>query len=388
MKRTKGVKRTRGVKGEKGIPGMNRRSIKGRNIIGRLAVLFMTMSFLMTGCGEKAAGVDGALQESTASESASENSSVALESADKESSSGESTEGEPAGDVAAVVRITINPDLELLLDKEAKILAVNYLNQDAEDAFSELELQGTELKDAVSLVVDAAIEKEYLKAGKEIAVEISAGEGKVPEAALSEEITDVINKTVQETLDNRQFDALLQITVAEAEEGQSGHAVEVKEEQTESKEGQAAKDSQTAEDGQTAVKDGQGSGESTEQTTQAETGGEPCPACGGTGICAECGGGTLPCKRCGGSLWEKCGTCGGSGSQTCPGCHGSGQDATDGSACRHCGGAGSITCEQCGGSGGKACSICNGKGVISDDCILCHGAKTCTVCGGTGKKQD
>ena len=186
MKRTKGVKRTRGVKGEKGIPGMNRRSIMGRNIIGRLAVLFMTMSFLMTGCGEKTAGVDGALQESTASESASENSSVALESADKESSSGESTEGEPAGDVAAVVRITINPDLELLLDKEAKILAVNYLNQDAEDAFSELELQGTELKDAVSLVVDAAIEKEYLKAGKEIAVEISAGEGKVPEAALSE----------------------------------------------------------------------------------------------------------------------------------------------------------------------------------------------------------
>lgn len=178
MKRTKGVKRTRGVKGEKGIPGMNRRSIMGRNIIGRLAVLFMTMSFLMTGCGEKTAGVDGALQESTASESASENSFVALESADKESSYGESTEGEPAGDVAAVVRITINPDLELLLDKEAKILAVNYLNQDAEDAFSELELQGTELKDAVSLVVDAAIEKEYLKAGKEIAVEISAGRAK------------------------------------------------------------------------------------------------------------------------------------------------------------------------------------------------------------------
>ena len=88
MKRTKGVKRTRGVKGEKGIPGMNRRSIKGRNIIGRLAVLFMTMSFLMTGCGEKTAGVDGALQESTASESASENSSVALESADKENLQG------------------------------------------------------------------------------------------------------------------------------------------------------------------------------------------------------------------------------------------------------------------------------------------------------------
>ena len=44
-----------------------------------------------------------------------------------------------------------------------------------------------------------------------------------------------------------------------------------------------------------------------------------------------------------------------------------------------------IVCELCGGSHGKPCSICHGKGVITDDCILCHGAKKCTVCGGSGK---
>lgn len=110
-----------------------------------------------------------------------------------------------------------------------------------------------------------------------------------------------------------------------------------------------------------------------------------CSACGGTGICAECGGGTLPCKRCHGSFVETCSNCDTSGMQTCPGCKGSGVDATDGSACRHCGGAGKIVCELCGGSHGKPCSICHGKGVITDDCILCHGAKKCTVCGGSGK---
>lgn len=57
----------------------------------------------------------------------------------------------------------------------------------------------------------------------------------------------------------------------------------------------------------------------------------------------------------------------------------------EGSACRHCGGAGKIVCELCGGSHGKPCLICHGKGVITDDCILCHGAKKCTVCGGSGK---
>lgn len=50
-----------------------------------------------------------------------------------------------------------------------------------------------------------------------------------------------------------------------------------------------------------------------------------------------------------------------------------------------CLGAGKIVCELCGGSHGKPCSICHGKGVITDDCILCHGAKKCTVCGGSGK---
>ena len=121
------------------------------------------------------------------------------------------------------------------------------------------------------------------------------------------------------------------------------------------------------------------------QTISDSTGKKTCSACGGTGICAECGGGTLPCKRCHGSLVETCSNCDTSGMQTCPGCKGSGVDATDGSACRHCGGAGKIVCELCGGSHGKPCSICHGKGVITDDCILCHGAKKCTVCGGSGK---
>ena len=121
------------------------------------------------------------------------------------------------------------------------------------------------------------------------------------------------------------------------------------------------------------------------QTISDSSGKKTCSACGGTGICAECGGGTLPCKRCHGSLVETCSNCDTSGMQTCPGCKGSGVDATDGSVCRHCGGAGKIVCELCGGSHGKPCSICHGKGVITDDCILCHGAKKCTVCGGSGK---
>lgn len=170
-------------------------------------------------------------------------------------------------------------------------------------------------------------------------------------------------------------------------------------EETANSSGQAGNDkvteaTGTPKDKQTDKQTGEQSG--TQQTGNAASAagsepakpaGEPCPDCGGTGICPECGGGTLPCKMCGGSLWESCGVCGGSGRQSCPGCHGSGKDATSGETCRHCGGAGGMSCEVCGGAGGKSCSICNGKGVVSDDCILCHGGKACTACGGTGIKK-
>ena len=49
------------------------------------------------------------------------------------------------------------------------------------------------------------------------------------------------------------------------------------------------------------------------QTISDSTGKKTCSACGGTGICAECGGGTLPCKRCHGSLVETCSNCDTSG---------------------------------------------------------------------------
>lgn len=216
---------------------------------------------------------------------------------------------------AAIIHVKINPEFNLYLDAEEKIVYVEYLNQDAKDLCDNLMLTGMAYDEGMDIIIDAAEEDGYLTAENTVTTEVTWADETISE----EEIVSGLESVL---------------------------------------EGESHSDS---------------------------SGGAICTACGGTGICPECGGGTLPCKRCGGTLVETCSNCDASGMQTCPGCKGSGVDATDGSTCRHCGGAGKITCELCGGAHGKPCTICHGKGVISDDCILCHGAKKCTMCGGTGK---
>ena len=273
-------------------------------------------------------------------------------------------------DYAMVVQITINPKVALYLAKDGSVVDVEYLNEDAKNAFSNLEITGTKFEEVVSMIVDTSAKEGYLKEGKTISVDFveTAGE----ETAI-EELTANVQIAVQDALTERQLSAILEIEV----EGKVQESVALEPEKADKQD----ESGQQSANQNTANKEDTGNSVAAPQPAK-----EPCPACGGSGICPECGGGTLPCKRCGGSLWESCGVCGGGGRQTCQGCHGSGKDATSGDTCRHCGGAGAYTCEVCGGSGGKSCSICNGKGVVSDDCILCHGGKACTACGGTGTK--
>ena len=316
----------------------------------KIAALLAGVSLvLMTGCGNKA-------QEAAGVETQTEITAAATtEQATAESMQTETPDPETP-DYAYCLHITINPEFRLYLDEQSKVLAVDCMNQDAEDLFSETDLTGTDLEEAMPVIIQQAVAKDYLTDGKNITIDVEKSQD--PEQA--DRVERVIAAAVTAELKEQNVDATLQLQDA-------GTPVETS--------------SVSDKNNSIVPENGNiGNGETTSVSQKTK-----CTACDGTGICQECQGGTAPCKRCGGTLWETCGTCGGSGRQTCPGCGGSGVDATDGSACRHCGGSGGNTCQQCGGTGGKSCSICNGKGVISDDCILCHGDKKCTVCGGSGE---
>lgn len=326
---------------------------------------------LLTGCGSAEISAEQPQNHSTqaaVAQSEPEKEQVATETQKTEDSAGET---DAKQDYAMIVQITINPKVALYLAKDGSVVDVEYLNEDAKNAFSNLKITGTKFEEAVSMIVDTSAKEGYLKEGKTISVDFveTAGE----ETAIAE-LTANVQTAVQDTLTERQLSATLEIEVEGKVQESVALEPETADKQDESGQQEANQN--------TASTDNQNTGK--QEAPQPAK--EPCSACGGTGICPECGGGTLPCKMCGGSLWESCGVCGGSGHQTCHGCHGSGKDATSGETCRHCGGSGGYNCEVCGGSGGKSCSICNGKGVVSDDCILCHGGKACTACGGTGTK--
>ena len=322
-----------------------------------LAILTGVSLVLMTGCGNKA-------QEAAGVETQTEIKVEAVtEQATVESIQTETTASETL-DYAYCLHITINPEFKLYLDEQSKILAVDCINQDAENLLSGTDLKGKDLEEAMPVIIQRAVEQDYLTDGKNITIDVEKSQD--PEQA--DYVEQVIATVVTEALKKQNVNAVLQLQDA-------GTPMETPVAWD--------KNGNVTESGETSNVPENGNTENEETISVSQK--TKCTACGGTGICQECQGGTAPCKRCGGTLWETCGTCGGSGRQTCPGCGGSGVDATDGSACRHCGGSGGNTCQQCGGSGGKPCSICQGKGVISDDCILCHGDKRCTVCGGSGE---
>ena len=350
-----------------------------------VALLTGISLLLLSGCGNKAQEAEGSQVQTDIAVTATEQTAAAEEQAE--------TADPETLDYAYRLHITINPEFRLYLDEQSKVVAVACLNQDAEDLFSETDLTGMDVEKAMPVIIQQAVEKEYLADGKNITIDLE----KSTESGQADTVEQVIAAAVTTELKEQGVDTVLELqdagtpVVIEGTDTGAGDTVPDKTDNTgntdnagnASNSANSDKAGNVSESGaNNAVPDngitGNGSATNVSQKTK-------CSACDGTGICQECKGGTAPCKRCGGSLWETCGTCGGSGRQTCPGCGGSGVDATSGTSCRHCGGSGGNTCQQCGGSGGKSCSICHGKGVISDDCILCHGDKKCTVCGGSGE---
>lgn len=83
----------------------------------------------------------------------------------------------------SVVEVTINPTLNLYLDKQNVVLAVEYVNKDAEDTYKEIEtdLVGKDLKDCVNKVVEKAAEKGFLEENKQLTINIAQARDGVDE---------------------------------------------------------------------------------------------------------------------------------------------------------------------------------------------------------------
>jgi len=240
-------------------------------------------------------------------------------------------------DYAYSITVSINPMIELYLDHEDAIVGVAYLNDDAIDAYKELELIGSSLSDCMNMIVTAATDKGYLKEGGQVEVELS----RIAEGAdVNEE--EVLLSATQE------MDKALTLNGVKLAEGLA------EEPKSDSNEANANPKKSSV-----------------------------CPDCNGTGnSCKECNGtGDVSCKRCNNGI-ESCGTCHGSAVINCHGCHGAGVDGPQNETCRRCGGSGVQACDACNGAGTFTCSWCKGK--LHHVCPECWNEGSCSTCGGDG----
>lgn len=311
-------------------------------------------------------------------------------------------------DYACIVEVTINPELRLYLSADSEVVGVEYLNQDAQDAYEALSLIGKPVDACVEEVVAAAIDHHYLESGKTVSVNVvEIKDDSVDEEALCNSCYTAVQhasgeKEVEPVIEvqdsngtKHQADETAQqenavgnedaVSVKEAADNENSASVTETPEKT-PETGTGNNDPETAapEGGNTELNGTEeiGTSENEEvippENAQVTTVEEPvantklCSTCDGTGKCQECKGSgyrgagyAVSCPRCHGSFTETCGYCDASGNSK-----------------MHEG-----TCDfgPCMGAHVYPCTICGG-GSQAVTCQSCSGSGKCSSCGGTGQK--
>ena len=171
----------------------------------KIAALLTGISLLLlSGCGNKAQEAAGVETRTEITEAA------ATEQATAESMQTETADPETS-DYAYCLHITINPEFRLYLDEQSKVVAVACLNQDAEDLFSETNLTGMDVEQAMPVIIQQAVAKEYLTDGKNITIDLE----KSTESGQADTVEQVIAAAVTAELKEQGVDAVLELQDAD-----------------------------------------------------------------------------------------------------------------------------------------------------------------------------
>ena len=240
------------------------------------------------------------------------------------------------------VLVTINPEVKLYMDSDSEILAVEYLNDDAQSAYADNQFIGLTLNDGIALIVETAIDKDYLKSGHDVTIEMD----EVKDSTVQQqEILGSAESATLQVLEEKTFTANVVAKTAD------GHLVS------------PSQTSADSIDETTKPSDSAPSSTAPESKETPDTGTETpatkCSSCGGSGECQNCHGGRDACPACSGTGYE-----------TCPQCNGTGKDHD-------------APCGACGGNGSYLCTHCHGA-KTAIDCPKCGGTFKCPACGGTG----
>lgn len=312
-------------------------------------------------------------------------------SSEEENPSPERVYGE---ECVGVITISINPEIDLEIDKAGNVLEVVFQNEDAKTAYEDLNLEGLEAKAAMKLIVETANEKGYLKDDGEVSL-IYGSTGN----ASAEEAQEMINSartSVMDTLNDLGKESTVSLEMKNYAQETSdicdlcyGVGTIVCEQCGGMGNGNGmvtcdlCMGTGTYDGEEEPPTDGLcrsclGTGILTIQP-------QKCYICNGTGLCINCGGSGIDPEPDDFGNYGSCHACGGDGdclqevceggtmierSETCRDCGGTGQDtgafsgpSDEERGCYRCEGRGFMECNGCGGSLVENCYRCNGTGI-------------------------
>ena len=144
-----------------------------------LAAMCLALVLGLGACGQSGEAVNPSATESTSGgeETApTVTDSVQAASEQETESRQEATEPEEVQipeEYALAVIVTINPQVKLYLDADNVIVGVEYLNEDAKTAFSDIDFSDVTVEEGMEKIIHAAVEKEFLTDGKDVSIEVS-----------------------------------------------------------------------------------------------------------------------------------------------------------------------------------------------------------------------
>lgn len=273
-----------------------------------------------------------------------ENQPVAAPEPENDAPTPSESADEPVAHVNKI-NITINPEANVIADENGSVTEVEFVNEDAETAYSDLELVGLNVGEAVELMVEAAAEHEFLQNGKPITFTLV--DSQLDGQGMLEELTEV-REAAQRGLSEREFDNSSICGAIELE--------------------------------------------------NVDDNDRTCDLCFGSGllVCEECNGTTFLdgnawtiCGMCNGEGRTLCTKCEGAGHMVCDACGGSGADAAEADGkCFQCHGTGQTNCTRCeNASGYQECYDCKGACKLGGlPCPHCNGTLwgICNRCNGSG----
>ena len=382
-------------------------------------VVSFAMAISLCACGEKTE--DTTSMSPDASISQTESATVATVK-DTVPEKAEALKSAPEVYLDAIL-VQINPSFMLFTDERGQVIRSEAMNDDAKKMSDRCAIDGRNVQDALSDIVNVAIDDGYLKEGG--VVNVTFVESNRTESDANQQmdgLKDVVNRISDErNIDISPvgtFDSEIDFASdAENTEFTGDPNVPPPDPNQENQSGSDPTDDQ-GNPPDNRPGDDQGNppdaapdpGHDDHQNDPGNDDGgnnnddhgggkqEGCPVCQGSGRCTRCDeNGYETCHRCGGDGQEDCTCDGGYDPNPCPcggegrcyRCEGTGEfegktcDVCGGNGlCKECGGVGRRTCTKCNGTGHTPCEDCHGEGKII--CPGCNGTRDCEACGGSG----